>query len=331
VKRLVDFITMDKMSWRLKLKLAISSLSIATILFGSSVQAGKLDEPEIDRTPAGTQWWVAIWSPDATASEIYAYMKDEKNCDCPMWIMYNFDGRNVVLHTWGTNKDEIRYQSRLTNFIMSGLYVGPKPNTPYKTLSIVEKLKEKIKIEVVYIPNVAGDRNRPSLVSLPSLRQPVSDLEPQRLLEKEAAERKAKQEAAQIALTDLGLQRLLEKEAAQRKEAARIASKEAMRNNSLAAAAGNRDIHYGDKVGACVKPGVSFALLTRRDASNPAALYRVALAPNGQIAEVRLIKSSGDRGFDQAVETGIRRCSPFPRPSVGAYPSNIDINYKMYN
>ncbi len=88
MKRLVDFITMDKMSWRLKLKLAISSLSIATILFGSSVQAGKLDEPEIDRTPAGTQWWAAIWSPDATASEIYAYIKDEKNCDCPMWIMY---------------------------------------------------------------------------------------------------------------------------------------------------------------------------------------------------------------------------------------------------
>jgi TonB family protein len=94
---------------------------------------------------------------------------------------------------------------------------------------------------------------------------------------------------------------------------------------------GGRDDGYGAKVRACVQPGVSFPPPPRGSAGNPAAQYRVSLKPDGQIADVRMTKSSGNTNFDRAVETGIRRCTPFPRPSTGSYPGYIDVNYNMYD
>jgi colicin import membrane protein len=31
------------------------------------------------------------------------------------------------------------------------------------------------------------------------------------------------------------------------------------------------------------------------------------------------------------VETGIRRCNPFPKPSTGRYEPVIDVIYRMYD
>ena len=94
---------------------------------------------------------------------------------------------------------------------------------------------------------------------------------------------------------------------------------------------GGRDDGYGAKVHACVQPGVSFPTPSRGGGGNPAAQYRVSLKPDGQIADVRLTKSSGNSNFDRAVETGIRRCTPFHKPSAGSYPGYIDVNYNMYD
>jgi colicin import membrane protein len=46
---------------------------------------------------------------------------------------------------------------------------------------------------------------------------------------------------------------------------------------------------------------------------------------------VTLTSSSGNAGFDRAVETGIRRCNPFPKPSTGRYEPIIDVVYRMYD
>lgn len=129
------------------------------------------------------------------------------------------------------------------------------------------------------------------------------------------------------------------KEEAARRVAADQALKDMMRRDAIIAssrhaaldARGNSDRQYGISVRACVRRGVSFASLAPRETSNPNAQYRVLFTPDGEIAEIRLTKSSGVRGFDQAVETGIRKCSPFPRPDSGIYHSSIDINYNMYD
>jgi TonB family protein len=87
---------------------------------------------------------------------------------------------------------------------------------------------------------------------------------------------------------------------------------------------------YGAQVRACIQPGVMFPT-PPRGSSNPATQHRVDVRPDGTIASVKLTRSSGNPNFDRAVETGIRRCSPFPAPPSGKYPSYIDINYNMYD
>jgi TonB family protein len=95
-------------------------------------------------------------------------------------------------------------------------------------------------------------------------------------------------------------------------------------------AGGSSSDGYGAKVKACVQPGVSFPVPPRGNA-NPMAQFRVDLRPDGTVASVKLSSSSGNPNFDRAVETGIRRCSPFPVPPSGRYPGFIDIIYNMYD
>ena len=47
---------------------------------------------------------------------------------------------------------------------------------------------------------------------------------------------------------------------------------------------------------------------------NPLVEYRVDLLPNGEVARVRLLKSSGQPQYDLAVERAILRSSPLPLP-----------------
>jgi colicin import membrane protein len=63
------------------------------------------------------------------------------------------------------------------------------------------------------------------------------------------------------------------------------------------------------------------------EGNNP-AVFRVDLLPDGTPATITLAKSSGDTAFDSAVERGIRKTNPFPRPAAGAYPKTLEIIYR---
>jgi colicin import membrane protein len=47
---------------------------------------------------------------------------------------------------------------------------------------------------------------------------------------------------------------------------------------------------------------------------NPEAVFDVVQIPTGEVIDVKLRKSSGNRGYDDAVERAIRKSSPLPRP-----------------
>ncbi|MFQ6688611.1 TonB family protein [Bordetella pertussis] len=96
-------------------------------------------------------------------------------------------------------------------------------------------------------------------------------------------------------------------------------------------ATGPDDGGYGAKVRACVQPGVAYPPPPRAGSANPTAQYRVQLGSDGKVNGVTLTSSSGNPGFDRAVETGIRRCNPFPKPSTGRYEPIIDVVYRMYD
>ncbi|RYF52302.1 MAG: cell envelope integrity protein TolA, partial [Comamonadaceae bacterium] len=140
---------------------------------------------------------------------------------------------------------------------------------------------------------------------------------------KEAAEKKAKAEAAaKQAAADKALRDSFRDAAL---GAAGIPGGTADRNQ----AGGGRDSGYGAKVRACVQPRVNYPTPPRSGAGNPEAKYQIQLGSDGAVSRVTLSRSSGNTGFDDAVERGIRACRPFPRPTTGE--SVIEVNYRMYD
>ena len=148
--------------------------------------------------------------------------------------------------------------------------------------------------------------------------------------EKAAADKKA---AAEKKLADERDRKLRE---AFRGDTARAAGLEGGRadgnaNRNQAGGSGG-DPGYGDLVRSCVKPGVIYAATGSSANGNPTAVFKVQLLPTGeQAGPPRLQSSSGVPAFDRAVENGIRRCDPFPRPPSGRYESNITVQYRMFD
>ena len=133
---------------------------------------------------------------------------------------------------------------------------------------------------------------------------------------KAAAEQKAKEDAFRAALLGDGKQ---------------IAGASGGTANRNQVAGGGGDDGYGAKVRACVRPRVVYNTPPRSGSQNPALQYRVDLNPDGTVRNVRITRSSGIALFDDAVQKGIAKCSPFPKPSNGRYPSFIDGEYRMYD
>ncbi|MEO6958754.1 MAG: cell envelope integrity protein TolA, partial [Burkholderiaceae bacterium] len=149
--------------------------------------------------------------------------------------------------------------------------------------------------------------------------------------EKAAADKKAKADAAKKAAAEKAA------------NAKRDALKSAMRGDALEAAGipggtadrnqsggGGNDNGYAAKVRACVRPRVAYPVPPRAQ-SNPTVQYRANLDAQGLVTSVQVQRSSGITAFDRAVATGIRSCSPFPKPPSGKYPSYVDGDYRMYD
>jgi colicin import membrane protein len=47
---------------------------------------------------------------------------------------------------------------------------------------------------------------------------------------------------------------------------------------------------------------------------NPEAIFHIVQIPSGDVIDVKLVKSSGNQLYDDAVERAIRRASPLPKP-----------------
>jgi colicin import membrane protein len=92
------------------------------------------------------------------------------------------------------------------------------------------------------------------------------------------------------------------------------------------AASPRGDASYAAKVVAAVRSNTVFDEATV--ASNNPAVFNVTLLPDGTPGGVQLSKSSGDAAFDSAVERGIRKTNPFPRPDSGVYPRSLEIVYR---
>lgn len=103
--------------------------------------------------------------------------------------------------------------------------------------------------------------------------------------------------------------------------------------NAATGSQGNGDpnalARYGDLIKACIRPGVIYNPPSDLG-GNPNVEFQVKLLPSGEVSGVpKLIKSSGISAFDAAVENGIRRCTPFPRPPSGKFESSLIVSYSL--
>jgi colicin import membrane protein len=161
--------------------------------------------------------------------------------------------------------------------------------------------------------------------------------------EKELAEAKAKAAAqAKVEAQKLAAQKA--REAQQAEEAPKQAAADAKfrqdniaRMNAQLGATGAPDAKgsalqssgpsasYGGKVRARVRPNVIF---TDDIVGNPVAEVEVRTTLDGTITSQRLVKSSGNKAWDDAVITAIIRTATLPRDTDGRVPTPLIISFR---
>ena len=148
---------------------------------------------------------------------------------------------------------------------------------------------------------------------------------------KAKAASQAKQEAKKVAAQK---EQLAKKEAAleakQRKENlermnAQLGATGAADAKGTAQRASGPSASYGGKVRAKVKPNIVF---TEDIAGNPVAEVEVRTTPGGTITSQRLVKSSGNKAWDDAVIKAIIRTETLPRDTDGLVPTPLIIEFR---
>jgi colicin import membrane protein len=82
---------------------------------------------------------------------------------------------------------------------------------------------------------------------------------------------------------------------------------------------------YGGRIRARIKPNIVF---TEELVGNPSATVEVRTAPDGTIVGRKLLKSSGDKGWDEAVLKAIDKTEVLPRDTDGRVPPLLEISFK---
>jgi colicin import membrane protein len=82
---------------------------------------------------------------------------------------------------------------------------------------------------------------------------------------------------------------------------------------------------YGGKVAAKVRPNIVYPDLI---SGNPRAVVEVRAAPDGTIVGKKLIQSSGNRAWDDAVLRALEKTETLPRDVDGRVPSSLEIGFR---
>ena len=82
---------------------------------------------------------------------------------------------------------------------------------------------------------------------------------------------------------------------------------------------------YASRVSASGKPNIVF---TEDPADNPTALVEVRAAPDGTITGRKLLKTSGNKAWDDAVLRAIDKTAQLPRDVDGSVPALLEISFR---
>ena len=71
--------------------------------------------------------------------------------------------------------------------------------------------------------------------------------------------------------------------------------------------------------------------VTQNITGNPEAIFEVDQLPSGEVLAVKLKRSSGNKGLDEAIERAILKSSPLPKPDDPAlFQRSLEIKYKPF-
>jgi colicin import membrane protein len=197
------------------------------------------------------------------------------------------------------------------------------PPAPTRPKPVVEKAPEP---PLAKAPDIAIDKEKPKP---PPKVEPKPDPEPapkpQAKAEPKVDPRKAQQEQAKRDQE----QREKEREANLQRIAGlagATGAPSATGNAPQTAGPGGVSSSYGGRIKARVRPNIAF---TGDSSGNPRVEIEVRLAPDGTIlGRPRVIKSSGNREWDESVVRGFEKTEILPRDENGNVPSTLVIGWR---
>ena len=190
----------------------------------------------------------------------------------------------------------VRWQNRPPDVVNVELWEAPQPAPvvePPKPAPRIEPVPAPKPEPVIEKPEIAVKAPLPKPKPLPKVEpkpapRPPSDAEAQKRLREELV-----REQAALAV-DRERQQI-------REQLAREAA--AARSKGLA--------EYEAKIRAKVRGNI---VLPPDLAGNPEAVFLVVQLPTGEVLSAKLARSSGHKGYDEAVERAILKSTPLPRP-----------------
>lgn len=153
---------------------------------------------------------------------------------------------------------------------------------------------------------------------LEAKKQETKELEKQKLAAASAAAEKQKQAAAEAAKEK-------QHQEAVRRIMGMADAADNSKGNGTSAKSSGPSAGYAGRVKARILPNVVF---TDEAAGNPEAEVEVRTTPDGTIMSQRLLKSSGNKAWDDAVMKAIVRTGSLPRDIDGRVPSPMIIQFK---
>jgi colicin import membrane protein len=173
---------------------------------------------------------------------------------------------------------------------------------------------------------------------VPPVEPPKPDIalkEKQERLKKEQVERERKEkldaekrEAEKRAQQDKRLAETRERQAREAEALRAQAERERQAQQKIATdqARARADADYIRRIQAKIRGNVT---LPPDLPGNPEAIFDVVQLPTGEIIDVQLVKSSGARAYDEAVQRAIIKSSPLPRPdSPDMFRRSITLKFR---
>ena len=166
--------------------------------------------------------------------------------------------------------------------------------------------------------------------------------EPEKEKEKETetakeAEKKKKDEAQKKTDAAVKAKEDAKKAAAEEKRAAALRNENLKRMQGMAGASGDENAkgtalkssgpsaNYAGRIRARIKPNITF---TEDVAGNPKAEVEVRTSPDGTILSRKLLSSSGNKSWDDAVLKAIDKTATLPRDEDGRVPPVLEISFR---